>query len=61
MYSLGSFLSSGHSDGRIMYSLSSRCIRNGTQATPPSIHIVLSFGKRSKMPLMTRLVMCRML
>ena len=34
MYSLGFFLSSGHSDGRIMYSWSSRCIRNGIQASP---------------------------
>ena len=44
-----------------MYSLSSRCIRNGIQASPLSIQIVLSFGKRSGMPFTTQLVMCSML
>ena len=56
MYSLGFFLSSGHSDGRIMYSWSSRCIRNGTQASPDSIQITGSLGKRSPMPFTTQLV-----
>ena len=44
-----------------MYSLSSRCIRNGIQASPLSIQIDLSFGKRSGMPFTTQLVMCTML
>ena len=44
-----------------MNSLSSRCIRNGTQASPLSIQIVFSFGKRSGMPLTSQLVMCSML
>ena len=61
MYSLGLRLSSGASDVRIMNSLSSRCIRNGTQASPLSIQIVLSFGNRSGMPLISQLVMCSML
>ena len=41
-----------------MYSWSSRCIRNGTQARPDSIQITGSFGKRSPMPLITQLVQC---
>ena len=40
-----------------MYSESSRCIRNGTQASPLSIHSTLSFGKRSGSPLMIQFVM----
>ncbi len=44
-----------------MYSLSSRCIRNGTQASPLSIQIVLSCGKRSGMPFTIQLVRCSML
>ena len=44
-----------------MYSLSSRCIRNGTQASPLSIQIDFSLGKRSGMPFTTQLVMCTML
>src|SRR5476651_1693444 len=58
MYSLGFFLSSGHSEGRSMYSWSSRCIRNGTQARPDSIQTTGSFGNRSPMPLITQLVQC---
>src|SRR6516225_827595 len=61
MYSLALFLSSGHSEGRIMYSRSWRCIRNGTQARPDSIQITGSLGKRSPMPLITQFVHCRML
>src|SRR5713101_4639087 len=61
MYSLGRRLSSGHSDVRIMYSESSRCMRKGTQASPLSIQITLSLGKRSGMPLSTQLVMWIML
>ena len=56
MYSLGRRLSSGASDDRIMYSESSRCIRNGTHASPLSIHSTLSLGKRSGSPLMIQLV-----
>ena len=37
-----------------MYSWSSFCIRNGTQARPDSIQTTGSFGKRSPMPLMTQ-------
>src|SRR5579863_744794 len=44
MYSLGRRFKSGASELRIRYSLSSRCIRNGTQARPLSIQITLSFG-----------------
>ena len=44
-----------------MYSWSSRCIRNGTQASPDSIQITGSFGKRSPMPFITQLVQWRML
>ena len=44
-----------------MNSWSSRCIRNGTQASPPSIQITGSLGKRSPSPLVIQLVMCRML
>ena len=44
-----------------MYSLSSRCIMNGTQASPLSIQITLSLGKRSGRPLMIQLVRCTML
>src|SRR6202023_3378624 len=61
MYSLGFFLSTGASEGRIMYSWSSRCIRNGTQARPDSIQTTGSFGKRSPMPLMTQFVQCNTL
>ena len=39
-----------------MYSWSSRCIRNGIQASPDSIQITGSLGKRSPMPLTTQLV-----
>src|SRR5215471_19329843 len=61
MYSDGFFFRTGASDGRSMYSWSSFCIRNGTQARPDSIQITGSFGNRSHMPLMTQLVQCRML
>src|SRR6201988_1846118 len=61
MYSDGFFLSNGASDGRSMYSWSSFCIRNGTQARPDSIHTTGSFGKRSPMPLMTQLARLTML
>ena len=44
-----------------MYSWSSRCIRNGTQARPDSIQTTGSLGKRSPMPFTTQLVRCRML
>ena len=44
-----------------MYSLSSRWIMNGSQASPLSIQITLSLGKRSGSALMTQLVMCTML
>ena len=44
-----------------MYSESSRCITNGTQASPLSIQITLSLGKRSGRPLSTQLVMWIML
>src|SRR4051812_22445190 len=37
-----------------MYSWSSFCIRNGTQARPDSIQTTGSLGKRSPMPLMTQ-------
>ena len=57
MYSLGSRFRSGASDDRIRYSWSSRCIRNGTQASPLSIQSTFSFGKRSGIPLMIQLVM----
>src|SRR5579883_1243180 len=56
MYSLGRRLSSGASDDRIIYSESSRCIRNGTQASPLSIHTTFSFGNRSGSPLMIQFV-----
>ena len=61
MYSLGLRLSSGASEERIMYSESSRCIRNGIQASPLSIHITLSLGKRSGSPFMIQFVMWMML
>src|SRR5439155_11794295 len=54
----GSFLSSGHSEERSIYSWSSRCITNGIQARPDSIQITGSLGKRSPMPLITQLVRC---
>ena len=44
-----------------MYSLSSRWIMNGSQASPLSIQITFSFGKRSGSPLMIQLVMWTML
>ena len=44
-----------------MYSLSSRCIRNGIQASPLSIQTVLRRGKRSGMPFTTQLVRWSML
>ena len=44
-----------------MYSLSRRCIRNGTQANPLSIQRVFSFGKRSGIPFSTQFVMWIML
>jgi hypothetical protein len=56
MYSLGSRLSIGASQVRIWYSWSSRCIRNGIQASPLSIHSTFSFGNRSGNPLMIQLV-----
>ena len=61
MYSPGSFFSPGHSDERIMYSLSSRWIMNGSQASPLSIQISLSLGKRSGSAFSTQFVMCTML
>ena len=61
MYSHGSFLRAGHSDVRIMYSLSKRWIMNGIQASPLSSQITLSFGKRSGSALMIQLAMCTML
>ena len=44
-----------------MYSLSSRWIMNGSHASPLSIQITFSFGKRSGRPLMIQLVMWTML
>src|SRR5680860_1667450 len=61
MYSLGSFFSNGASDVLIMYSASSRCIRNGRNVTPLSIQTALRPGKRSGMPLMVQLVRWTML
>src|SRR5713226_6166620 len=61
MYSLGTRLSSGASDGRIRYWSSRRCMRNGTQASPLSTQIDFNFGKRSGMPLQIQLVMWTML
>src|SRR5216683_5910083 len=61
IYSLGTRLSIGASDGRIRYWSSSRCIRNGTQASPLSTQIDFSFGKRSGIPLQIQLVMWTML
>src|ERR1700691_5336093 len=58
MYSEGFFFKSGASDGRSMYSWSSRCIRNGTQARPDSIQITGSLGKGSPMRLTTQFVQC---
>ena len=40
---------------------SSRCISEAAQVSPLSIHITLSFGKRTGRPLMTQLVMWIML
>ena len=57
MYSLGKRLSAGASHERIMYSWSSRCIRNGTHARPLSTQTCLSLGNRSGNPLMIQLVM----
>src|SRR5260221_3414288 len=54
MYSDGFFFKSGASEGRSMYSWSSFCIRNGTQARPDSIQTTGSLGKRSPMPLITQ-------
>src|ERR1700758_4074056 len=56
IYSDGFFFKSGASDGRSMYSWSSRCIRNGIQARPDSIQITGNLGKRSDKPLITQLV-----
>src|ERR1700716_962860 len=61
MYSLGLRLSSGHSDVRSLYSELSRCMANGIQASPLSIQITLSLGKRSGRPLSTQLVIWIML
>ena len=61
MYSLGIFFSAGASDERIMYSLSKRCIMNGTQARPLSTHSTFSFGNRSGSPLTIQLAICTML
>src|SRR5262249_46736926 len=58
IYSLGGLRSSGASDERIMNSEPSRCMRNGTQASPLSIQITLSRGKRSGSPLISQLVRC---
>ena len=44
-----------------MYSLSKRCIMNGTQASPLSIHITLSLGKRSGSPFTIQLARFTML
>ena len=44
-----------------MYSLSSRWIMNGSQASPLSIQITLSLGKRSGSAFSTQLVRCTML
>src|ERR1700728_5123488 len=55
IYSLGNRFSSGASDCRIRYSWSSRCIMNGTQASPLSIQINFSFGNLSGRPLMIQL------
>src|ERR1041384_6251093 len=57
----GSFFSAGASDERIMYSLSSRWIMNGSHASPDSIQITLSLGKRSGSAFSTQLVMWTML
>ena len=61
MYSLGGRLRSGASDERMKYSLSSRCIMNGTQASPLSIQITGSSENRSDRPSSTQFVMCTML
>ena len=44
-----------------MYSLSSLCMRNGSQARPLSIQMVFRRGKRSGIPFTTQFVMCTML
>ena len=56
MYSLGGLFRFGASDDRIMYSLSSRCIMNGSQDRPDSIQTTGSLGNRSGRPLITQLV-----
>src|SRR5690606_28114416 len=61
MYSLGSFLSNGASDWRIMNWSSSRCIRNGTQASPLSTHRLFSPGNLSGIPDSIQFVICTML
>ena len=57
MYSLGFILSIGASLLRMRYSLSKRCIKNGTHAKPDSIQITFSFGKRSGSPFMIQFAM----
>ena len=44
-------MSSGASDVRIMKEWSSRCISEAAQVSPLSIHITLSFGKRTGKPI----------
>ena len=44
-----------------MYSLSKRCIMNGTQAMPLSTHSTFNLGKRSGKPFITQLARCTML
>ena len=44
-----------------MNSLSSRCIRNGTQASPLSTQHGLQLGETLRHPVQSQLVMCSML
>src|SRR4026209_1318822 len=57
-YSLGSFFSEGHSEERILYSLSSRWPSHAAHATPDSIQITFSFGNRSLRPFTIQSVQC---
>ena len=61
MYSLNFIFNIGASLLRMRYSLSKRCIMNGTQARPDSIQMIFSFGKRSGKPFMIQFAMCIML
>ena len=61
IYSLGSFFRFGASDDRMRYSLSRRCIMNGTQATPLSVQMTSRLGKRSFSPCITQFARCTML